>query len=180
MPDQAGRVHLVTGANTGLAQGYELTLGVNCVGHGLALLSYFPPNGVRVIWLSSYGLDKSGGKVPVASDRYSVSKTGVWALGVEYARRHRQDNIASVPINPGNLMSELSRDMDFIFRMLTSPLCCPVVNGASTSGGWIIPFGRVYPLKSSLVSATKLESEGGTGGCAEFWQWTEDQVKEYL
>ena len=32
MPDQAGRVHLVTGANTGLAQGYELTLGVNCVG----------------------------------------------------------------------------------------------------------------------------------------------------
>ncbi|CAK7210550.1 short-chain alcohol dehydrogenase [Sporothrix curviconia] len=205
------------------AQGYELTMGVNCVGTFLFTELLTPllkataqrclpaTNAVRVVWLSSYGLDTGGvegagvaldniaydpekGKIPVAIDRYAISKAGSWALGVEYARRHRQDNIVSMPINPGNLKTELTRDMGAVFRFLVNPLFYPVINGASTvlfaglspkvtlaeSGGWIIPFGRFYPLKESLVSATKLESEGGTGGCAKFWDWTEQQVKEFL
>ncbi|CAK7198370.1 short-chain alcohol dehydrogenase [Sporothrix eucalyptigena] len=205
------------------AQGHELTIGVNSVGTFLftelltpilqatAKRSLPSTNAVRVIWLSSYGLESAGvegagvpldnleydekkGTIPKALDRYAISKAGTWALGVEYARRHRQDNIVSMPINPGNLQTELARDMGSIFRFMVSPLCYPIVNGASTvlfaglspdvtlgdSGGWIIPFGRIYPLKPSLVSSTKPESEGGTGGVAKFWAWNEDQVKAFL
>lgn len=206
------------------AQGHELTMGVNCVGTFLftelltpilqatAKKSLPSTDAVRVVWLSSYGLESAGvegeavvldniaydpkgkGGVPKAMDRYATSKAGVWALGVEYARRHRNDNIVSLPVNPGNLKTELARDMGAVFRFMVSPLCYPPVLGASTlvfastspevtlkeSGGWIIPFGRIYPLKPNLVSATKPESEGGTGGCARFWAWNEEQVKAYL
>ncbi|KIH92657.1 hypothetical protein SPBR_03038 [Sporothrix brasiliensis 5110] len=206
------------------AQGHELTMGVNCVGTFLftelltpllqatAKRSLPATDAVRVVWLSSYGLESFGvegegvaldniaydpagkGGVPKAIDRYAISKTGVWALGVEYARRHRQDNIVSLPVNPGNLKTELARDMGAVFRFIVSPLCYPPVLGASTlvfastssevtlkeSGGWIIPFGRLYPLKPSLVSSTKPESEGGTGGVARFWKWNEEQVKKFL
>ncbi|CAK7216695.1 short-chain alcohol dehydrogenase [Sporothrix bragantina] len=182
------------------AQGHELTMGVNCVGTFLftELLTPFlqatakrclpTTNAVRVVWLSSYGLELAGvegaavaldniecnpdkGSVPKATDRYGISKAGVWALGVEYARRHRQDNIVSLPINPGNLKTELARDMGAVFRILVT---------LAESGCWIIPFGRIYPLKESLFSSTKPESEGGTGGCAKFWAWNEEQVKEFM
>lgn len=44
----------------------------------------------------------------------------------------------------------------------------------------VAPFGRFYPLRSDLSNATKLESEGGTGGAYKFWEWAEEQIKEYL
>jgi hypothetical protein len=42
-----------------------------------------------------------------------------WALGVEYARRYKADGIVSVPINPGNLRTELARDQRVWFRNMT-------------------------------------------------------------
>ena len=44
----------------------------------------------------------------------------------------------------------------------------------------VIPFGRFHPLRPDLLGATKLETEGGTGGAYKFWEWNEDQVKSYL
>ncbi|KAF3766605.1 NAD(P)-binding protein [Cryphonectria parasitica EP155] len=199
-------------------QGYDIALGVNCVATFLFTRLLTPtlaataqaeqqPNTVRVIWLSSFGLELEG--VGVVLDnihyekpeshtrRYGLSKTGAWALGVEYARRHsRSDGIVSVPLNPGNLRSELARDQGIAIKILVELLCYPVINGAYTelfaafspevtvesdwSKEWIIPFGRFYPLRPDLPKATKTEAEGGTGGVSKFWEWCEDQVKEYL
>ena len=66
------------------------------------------------------------------SERYFYSKVGNWAHGVEYALRHQADGIVSVPLNPGNLQSELYRDQGFLMRLMVRLLMYPPVNGAYT------------------------------------------------
>ncbi|ORY71964.1 putative short-chain dehydrogenase [Pseudomassariella vexata] len=202
------------------AQDYELSIGVNCVGTFLftklltpllvSTAKLEPADTVRVVWLSSFGLEISGHEnvgvsvdnldyhIPKpANDRYGVSKSGVWALGVEYARRHKADGIVSVPINPGNLQTELPRDQGAVLKLVAWLMCYPAVNGAYTqlyaafspeitiekanwSENWVIPWGRLHPLRPDLPQATKLASEGGTEGTSKFWDWNEEQIKQYL
>lgn len=223
-------------------QGYEKNLGVNAVGTFLFTKLLTPlliqtarteaPNTVRVTWPSSFALelyaeqdtaidmqnldyhvDKS------ATVKYGVSKTGVWALGVEYAKQHKDDGIISMPLNPGNLRSELARDQPFGIKLVAKIVGYHPVNGAYTllyaglspeitlekSGSWgmytsgrepracilgcvaqgdtdtatVVPFGRIYHLREDLVAATKTEAEGGNGGTRKFWDWAEEQVREY-
>ena len=35
-------------------------------------------------------------------------------------------------------------------------------------------------MRKDIVAASTPKSEGGTGVGAEFWAWTEEQVKPYL
>jgi retinol dehydrogenase-12 len=137
------------------AQGYELGLGVNCIGTFLftklltpLLISTAksePANTVRVVWLSSFGLELFAAKdigisldnldyhIPKsATERYGISKCGSWALGVEFARRHKADGIISLPINPGNLTSELARDQPMTLKIAARVLGYPTVSGACT------------------------------------------------
>lgn len=123
------------------AQGHELALGVNCVGAFLLtkLLTPVlvktakiePPNTVRVIWLSSFGLLQYSPEdrgidmtnldyhIPKPGiDRYGISKCGSWLLAVEFARRHKADGIVSVPINPGNVLTDLARDAPLWLKMI--------------------------------------------------------------
>ncbi|KAF2801102.1 putative estradiol 17 beta-dehydrogenase [Melanomma pulvis-pyrius CBS 109.77] len=202
------------------AQGHELAIGVNCVGTFLftRLLSPLlvetakaaPANTVRVVWLSSFGMELTAVPdigistenldyhVPVAAtDRYGISKTGVWALATEYARRYKNDGIVSVPLNPGNLHTELPRDQGFAVRLVAWLVCYPAIRGAYSelfaafspelaidkadwSKSWVGPFGRVLPLRADLSNATIPEVEGGTGGTAKFWDWNAKQVEKYL
>jgi retinol dehydrogenase-12 len=136
-------------------QGHELTLGVNDIGPFMFTKLLTPllvetakkePSGtVRVVWVSSVielGSPKPGG-VPLDNldyhdeksgvFRYAVSKAGNYLLAVEYAKRHKDDGIISVPLNPGNLDSDLTRDLGsvtrFFFRLF---LGYPPINGAYT------------------------------------------------
>ncbi|KAK3369706.1 hypothetical protein B0T24DRAFT_669084 [Lasiosphaeria ovina] len=201
-------------------QGYELSIGVNCVAAFLftklltpvlaATAASQPANTVRVVWLSSFAMEIHAQKAigistdnldfhqPASADyRYSISKAGVWALGVEYARRHEADGIVSVPINPGNGKSELFRNSSAIIKLVaallgTSPVKCAytelyaafssdvAIGKADWSLSWVAPWGRVYPLREDLTRATVPEAEGGTGGTAKFWEWNEEQAKAYL
>jgi NAD(P)-dependent dehydrogenase (short-subunit alcohol dehydrogenase family) len=136
-------------------QGYEQCLGVNGIGTFLftqlltpmlaATARAEPPDSVRVVWVSSFGIEVSAQDsvgvstenldyhVPLPTvERYGISKCASWALAVEYARRHRADGIVSVPLNPGNLRTELLRDQSMIFRRLVWLMSYPVVNGAYT------------------------------------------------
>jgi hypothetical protein len=183
-----------------------------------------------VVWLSSFGLELFAAKdigisldnldyqIPKsATERYGISKCVSWALGVEFARRHKADGIISLPINPGNLTSDLARDQPMSLKIAARVLGYPTVMGACTelfaafspevtiekSGDWgeyfilsnraphlspvaqpnlhtVVPFGRFYPLRQDLPKATLLEAEGGTGGAYKFWEWTENEVKQYL
>ncbi|KAF4614408.1 hypothetical protein G7Y89_g15328 [Cudoniella acicularis] len=201
-------------------QGYELALGVNCVGTFLltklltptliATARSEPSNTVRVVWLSSFGLgqyapeergidlDNLDYHIPKPHvDRYGISKCGDWLLGVEYARRHKADGIVSVPINPGNVRTELARDQSVALKIIANAIVYPIINGVYTqlfaafspavtiekadwTKDWIIPWGRFAPLRPDLPKATKPVEEGGNGNAQKFWQWNEEQVKDYL
>ncbi|KUJ15487.1 putative estradiol 17 beta-dehydrogenase [Mollisia scopiformis] len=200
-------------------QGHELALGVNCVGTFLftklltpTLITTArsePANTVRVVWLSSFGLtqyahesrgidmDNLDYHIPKPGiDRYGISKCGNWLLGVEYARRHKNDGIVSVPINPGNLRTALARDQSWLLQFIANLIVYPVINGVYTqlfagfspevttetdwSAKWVIPWGRFQPLRSDLPKATKPVAEGGNGNAQQFWDWNEEQVKKYL
>lgn len=136
-------------------QGYELALGVNCVGTFLftKLLSPLitatarsePADTVRVVWLSSFGLGQYAPEdrgidmenldyhIPVPHvDRYGISKCGDWLLGVEYARRYKAEGIVSVPINPGNVRTLLARDQSWLLQLIASAIVYPIINGVYT------------------------------------------------
>lgn len=136
-------------------QGYEMALGVNCVGTFLftklltptlvASAKTEPANTVRVVWLSSFGLELNAVKdVGISLDnldyhvpkpvmeRYGISKCGSWALGVEFARRHKTDGIISMPINPGNLNTELARDQPRALKLVAKMVVYPPPLGACT------------------------------------------------
>lgn len=94
-------------------------------------------------------------------------------------------------MNPGNLRSELARDSGYVFGHFHHFISYPPINGvytelytafsgAVTNGSWVIPFGRIVKIKSSLQDGIKDESEGGTGTAQKFWEWQEEQVKPYL
>ncbi|KAK9775081.1 putative short-chain dehydrogenase [Seiridium cardinale] len=188
-------------------QGYEVTLGVNCVGTFLFTKLLTPAlaatakasllNRARIIWLSSFacelrahegvGLstDNLDYHTPViATTRYGLSKSG----GVGSGRRVR------TPPWPWQ-GCELQRDQSWLFKFLTGLLLYPTINGvwtelyaafspevpaADLTENWVGPFGRILPLRPDLPKATKLESEAGTGGTAKFWDWNKEQVKDYV
>lgn len=136
-------------------QGYESHLGVNCVGTHLftKLLTPIleqtaesePPNPVRVVWVSSHALeifavDSVG--LPLdnldyhepkpGNDRYGLSKVGNWAQAVEFAKRFKAKGIISVPLNPGNLKSDLYRNQGLLFTAMIKLVGYPVPYGACT------------------------------------------------
>ena len=136
-------------------QGYELALGVNCVGTFLltklltptliATTRSEPADTVRVVWLSSFGLgqyapedhgidlDNLDYHIPKPHvERYGISKCGDWLLGVEYARRHKANGIVSVPINPGNVRTALARDQNLGLKVVAHAIVYPIINGVYT------------------------------------------------
>ncbi|OTA85452.1 hypothetical protein M434DRAFT_82686 [Hypoxylon sp. CO27-5] len=196
-------------------QGYEYHLGVNTIGTFAftklltpILVSTAETEGTsRVVWVSSSGTELASEK-SVGVDmknldyhedkpyliKYSVSKTGNWLHGVEFAKRYKTDGVISIPLNPGNLSSELYRDQKGFMKLVTNLITYPPINGAYTllyaglspditldkTGSWVVPFGRIYPIRKDLVEATKTEEEGGNGTAKKFWEWTEEQIKAYI
>lgn len=165
-----------------------------------------PAGSVRVVWVSSMGTEAVGEKGRGISEdylsywpslmpleRYGVSKAGAWLHGAEFARRHAADGIVSVPCNPGHLRSDLYRESGWLFKAAISPVLYAPKFGAYTelfcglspaitaaeSGNWVVPWGRLYPIRKDLQDATKTEAEGGNGHAGKFWAWSEEQIREY-
>ncbi|KAE9369865.1 NAD(P)-binding protein [Stipitochalara longipes BDJ] len=197
-------------------QGHELALGVNCVGTFLLtkLLTPLlivtarsaPPDTVRVVWLSSVGLqqvapegrgidmDNLDYHIPKPNiDRYTISKGGDWLFAVEYARRFRNDGIVSVPVNPGNVRTQLARHQTLGLKIMAHAVVYPIINGAYSQlfaafspevtvakADWTKTWSKFAPIRPDLSQATKSEDEGGNGNAQKFWEWNEEQVKDYL
>ncbi|KAI0376624.1 putative short-chain dehydrogenase [Hypomontagnella monticulosa] len=196
-------------------QGYEYHLGVNTIGTFAftklltpILVSTAKTEGTaRVVWVSSSGTEIAGDKsvginmknLDYHDDKpylikYGYSKVGNWLHGVEFAKRYSAEGVISIPLNPGNLASDLYRDQKGLMKLITKIITYPSINGAYTclyaglspditierSGSWVIPFGRIQPIRPDLVEATKTEEEGGNGTAKKFWDWTEEQVKKYI
>lgn len=155
-------------------QGHELHMGVNCLGTFLLTRLLTPrlvetartekPGTVRVVWVASSAAEifaqKNVGIVPgrvetlaTGNERYWESKVGNWAHGVEYARRHRDDGVVSVPLNPGNLQSDLYRDQGLAIKIAAKLMMYPPVSGAYTE------------LFAGLSPEVTIENTGCWGKC---------------
>lgn len=68
---------------------------------------------------------------------YGNSKAGNYYHACEYARRHREDGVVGVTVNPGSLHTDLMRHMDAswalaAYRRWAELFCYPAVYGAYT------------------------------------------------
>ncbi|KAL7942025.1 hypothetical protein V8C42DRAFT_333382, partial [Trichoderma barbatum] len=135
-------------------QGYELQLGVNCLGTFaftktltpalVATAKTSPANSVRVIWVSSSAaeaiaptnyveklskLEKMG-----AFEQYCVSKLGNYWHATEFAARYKAAGVISIPLNPGNLDSDFWRTQGAMMTcILRKTLLYPPLYGAYTN-----------------------------------------------
>ncbi|VUC35350.1 unnamed protein product [Clonostachys rosea] len=137
------------------SQGYELQLGVNCLGHFLLAKKLIPllqstalitPNGhVRIVWVSSSAAENGGPEQGVPLDnldykndkssfyKYCVSKAGNYYQATEFAKRYHEDGIKSVALNPGNLSSDLACTTGVILGCVHRLISYPPKNGAYTA-----------------------------------------------
>ncbi|KAI2626761.1 short-chain dehydrogenase [Hypoxylon sp. NC1633] len=137
------------------AQGYELQLGTNVLGHFLftklltptiiATAKESPAGSVRIVWVSSgaaeFVVPVKGGidmdnldykKEVFYAHKYGASKAGNYYQATEFARRYRKDGIVSVALNPGSVKTELDRhasSVELLFRKATT---YPAIYGAYT------------------------------------------------
>jgi NAD(P)-dependent dehydrogenase (short-subunit alcohol dehydrogenase family) len=201
-----------TGSKT--AQGLELQIGVNCVAHLLlahlltpalvsaaqaAASSNAAPGSVRIVWAGSFAVDLSppnGFKMsaihsPPSSPgaNYGNSKLGNWYLADYFASlpTMASNNILNLVQNPGNLKTNLQRNVPSIGNLVLWPLLYEARYGAYTElyaavsdelsmqdqAGYVIPWGR----KQTAPRKDLVASIEGTG--REFAAWCEEQIREY-
>ncbi|KAF5012753.1 hypothetical protein FDECE_1173 [Fusarium decemcellulare] len=135
-------------------QGYELQLGVNCIG-SFALTEQLtptlistakssPPGTVRVVWASSTAAQATHTKNYIGRleainkeslfQQYCISKLGNYLHATEFATRHRANGVISIPLNPGNLDSDFWRTQGSFFTwILRKTVLFPPVYGAYTN-----------------------------------------------
>jgi retinol dehydrogenase 12 len=125
---------------------------------------------------------------------YAQSKAANCYFASEFAAKHAKDGILSVCWNPGNLTSELQRNMPAALRFfLNTFMLHPTVYGGYTelfaacspditagqSGSYIAPWGRVYPQRADILAGMKSEQEGGSGVAAKLWEFCEKETSQY-
>ena len=134
-----------------------------------------------------YRVDKSKG------DKYAASKGGNVLHALEFQRRYKDSGVVSVALNPGNLASDLQRHLNWLEDFIVARITYPPVNGGYTElyaglspdvatikpDQWVIPWGRLASLRADLAAAGVPEAEGGNGTAGKFWEWSEEQVKEF-
>ncbi|KAF2228482.1 putative steroid dehydrogenase [Viridothelium virens] len=135
------------------AQGHELQMATNCLGHHLLTQLLLPAlrkaarnvnsATVRVIWLSSIAVDLSAPKTgmnlsdlenPPSNQQHNYvnSKIGNWFLASSLATQVGPEGILSVTVNPGNLETGLLRHIPRIVGIVTAPLLYDAKMGAYT------------------------------------------------
>ncbi|KAK4506038.1 hypothetical protein PRZ48_004003 [Zasmidium cellare] len=157
LTNNAGVMTPSVGSRT--AQGHELQIGTNALGHYLfttlllpVLLktaSISPSNAVRITWASSLATfmappdgitwdPKTNAPAILDSPMrdYQQSKSATIFLSRSFQALH--PSIVSVPFNPGNLHSELQRNQSWWLWYVTQLLAHPTKMGAYTElwAGW--------------------------------------------
>ncbi|RSM19681.1 hypothetical protein CDV31_001568 [Fusarium ambrosium] len=135
-------------------QGYELQLGVNCLGTLaftqqltptlLSTAKDSPAGTVRVVWASSTAAMATTTKnymervkdinKETSAEQYYISKLGDYFYATEFASRFKEHGIISTPLNPGNLDSDFWRTMGPAFHwFLRKTVLFPTIYGAYTN-----------------------------------------------
>ncbi|KAJ9360160.1 hypothetical protein C8Q69DRAFT_466861 [Paecilomyces variotii] len=197
---------MVPPAGSKTAQGYELQLGTNNIGH--FLFTHFlrpvlkqtaessPKGSVRVVWVSSsmaeiapkpaidfsnmdYHRDENQWR------KYARSKAGNVLHACEFARQVKKEGIISVSLNPGNLITDLQRTMpkwQLIFVKL--------IAHDSKFGAYTELFAGLHPEITEEKTGSWIAPFGRLSTARgdlldpalgkRYWEWTNEQVQTYL
>ena len=168
--NNAGVAFPQAGAKT--KQGYVLEIGVNCLGTFaitklltpiiISTVKVSPPNSVRVIYVSSNASEGfspnnfvqsvSNAENLTATGKYFASKLGNFLHAAEFARRHKDDGVVSLSLNPGALDSDLWREQTSLVQsFLRATLLHPPIYGAYTC---------LYAAFSSNITCDKPGTHG--------------------
>lgn len=184
--------------------GYDLQFGTNVLGHFyftklllptlIATAKAAPDGKARVITTSSSahvvgpGLkfatfkDSPARRKMSTTDLYGQSKSGNIVQAFELARRYSSDGIISIPLNPGNIKTDLARHMPSFLRSILYCFVYDVEHGALTqlyagtapeaielNGKYLVPWARVGPPRKYTRDPKLGEA---------LWEWLEEQVKD--
>ncbi|KAJ5168177.1 NAD(P)-binding protein [Penicillium canariense] len=196
--------------------GHDLEIGTNCLGPFLfnTLLrpvlkrtaANAPADSVRVIWLSSMVvasvppggiiLDKQSGQPQVlksAMENYMQSKVGNLFFASEMARRHNEDRVIHLSVNPGLMKTELQRNSPAIQSMIMGVVFKAPRYGAYTelfagfspqvtsaqNGSFVIPWGRFGSIPSHIEKSLEPPNEGEPSVAERFWGWCDKETAPY-
>ncbi|KAJ4387720.1 short-chain alcohol dehydrogenase [Gnomoniopsis smithogilvyi] len=167
-------------------QGYELQIGVNCLGPFgftnflaptlVSTAKTSPRGSVRVIWVSSSaseafspkGLMEILPKIEEAGemDKYSISKLGNYLHATEFAARYKAEGVVSIPLNPGALDSDFWRTQGGITTaILRKTVLHPPIYGAYTN---------IFAAFSPEITLERSGSYIAPWG--QFWQVSKDML----
>jgi len=185
------------------ADGYDLQFGTNVIGHflftELLMPALFagketsPDHHSRVITTSSAASyfytvnwesfrDGPARRKMSTQKLYSQSKFANVLVARQVAKRYADKGIISIPLNPGNISTELQRYMHSLEQKLSSYFIYPASLGALTqlwagtmpetlnhSGKFLIPWARVGECRKEAY-----DDELGN----RLWSWLEEEVKD--
>ncbi|KAI6842710.1 hypothetical protein KC332_g3366 [Hortaea werneckii] len=161
-------------------------------------------SGVRIVWVSSFISQAPRGGVQLyertgaprllkGMENYLQSKAGEVLLAEEWNRRYEGEGVLNVGVNPGLLRTGLQRHMPAAQRAVMHQIFKPARFGAYSElyagfspdvqpGDFVIPFGRRSRLPCHIVKSLKPDPKRDDieSTAARFWEWCEDQVKDYL
>ncbi|KAG1743182.1 uncharacterized protein EDB91DRAFT_1236724 [Suillus paluster] len=183
--------------------GYDLQFGTNVLGHFyftklllptlIATAKSAPDGKARVITTSSSAHVLSGltfstfkdgpaRKKLSTADLYGQSKNGNVVQALELARRYGSEGIVSIPLNPGNIKTDLARHMPSFLRSILNLFLYDVEHGALTqlyagtapeavelNGKYLVPWARLGPTRKDARDPKIGEA---------LWEWLEEQVKD--
>ncbi|KAG5655520.1 hypothetical protein KAF25_003857 [Fusarium avenaceum] len=148
-----------------------------------------PPGGVPLVELTPGNQSKDPAR------NYTISKTANWFLASEFDRRVRGDGIVCICQNPGNLSTGIWDRVPWLLRVPNKVFLHPPKRGAyaelwaglsteiklEDGGRYGIPWGRWHPgLRKDLLQSLKGKDKGGSGVAAEFWDWCDEQTKQFV
>ncbi|KAF3761393.1 hypothetical protein M406DRAFT_64654 [Cryphonectria parasitica EP155] len=196
-------------------QGIELQLATNCLGPFLLTQLLLPvleataaaettKGFVRVVWTSSQVMELSAPAQGIVMSEltdppkdktrnYVNSKTGNYFLSAELMRRHEQNGIVSVALNPGAASTSLFRHTPWLpylaWPLMHKPKLCAYTQlfaglsgeiSSAQQGCYVVPWGRVAKnLRQDLVDATRSLEDGGSSRAREFWDFCEQKTHDY-
>ncbi|GMM35786.1 hypothetical protein DASC09_031110 [Saccharomycopsis crataegensis] len=189
------------------AQGYELQIGTNVLGHHLlskllhpyVIKAATPTFQPRVVWLASSAhliSPKDGGinfdsfkdaSHCTSVEVYGQSKTGNIYQAYIYGQKYKDQGIISLSVHPGYLSSDLQRTYTAIGKFFIQSILHDAVYGAYTE-----LFASLSPEITTEKNGSYIGpwgnfrtlrddvEKGLTDGTAQkLWDWADSQVEEY-
>ena len=166
-----------------------------------------PEASVRAVFTYSGIVDILGGSLGISlaeigpgkhaktiERNYGASKTGNWLLSSEFDKRYRKDGILFVTQTPGTLKNQNWDTLPWTLKALMTPFVHEPRFGAYTElwcglsedvkiedgGKCAIPWGKWHTSpRKDLLEGLKTRQEGGTGLAADFWDWCDENTKEF-